>query len=115
MQHQKKHLQFIAGAITAVGTLFLCANILQLSFLTTQPPGAFFLSALSISFVFGGIYYFIKASRGELKPNGKTITDVRIQAVEKMHGKELLSRIARKDPDYKVREKAIERLEELAA
>jgi len=115
MKHRERHLLVIAAAISAVGAFFLCASLFRLPFIDTQPPGAFFLSGLSICLLFGGIYYFIKAFRGQLKSGGKTITDVRIQAVEKMQGKELLSRIATEDPDKIVREKAIERLEELAA
>jgi len=115
MQRQEIHLQLISGAIAAVGAFFLSASILEFSFLTTQPPGAYFLSALSICFIFGGIYFLIMTYRGQLKPSGNTISDVRIQAVEKMQGTELLSQIAREDPDSVVREKAIERLEELTA
>jgi hypothetical protein len=115
MQRQERHVQFIAGAIAAVGALFLSASFFEYSFLTTQPPGAYFLSALSFCFIFAGLYFLIKAYRGLLRPSGKTITDVRIQAVEKMQGTELLSQIAKEDPDRVVREKAIERLEELTA
>ncbi|MGD9329786.1 MAG: hypothetical protein PVJ53_00670 [Desulfobacterales bacterium] len=115
MQHQERHLIFIAAAISAVGALFLSASLFSLPFLTTQPPGSFFLSGISICLLFAGIYYCIKACRGQLKPKGKTITDVRMQAVEKMQGKALLSRIAREDPDKAVRQKAIERLEKIAA
>jgi hypothetical protein len=115
MQRQERYDQFLAGAIAAVGALFLSASFFEYSFLTTQPPGAYFLSALSICLIFGGLYFLIKAYRGLLRPSGKTITDVRIQAVEKMQSKDLLSQIAREDPESVVREKAIERLEELAA
>ena len=115
MQRQEWYDQFLAGAIAAVGALFLSASIFDYSFLTTQPPGAYFLSALSICFIFAGLYFLIKSYRGLLKPSGKTITDVRIQAVEKMQSKDLLNQIAREDPESVVREKAIERLEELAA
>ena len=115
MQRQERHVPFIAGAIAAVGALLLSASFFDYPFLTTQPPGAYFLSALSICFIFAGLYFSIKAYRGLLKPSGKTITDVRIQAVEKMQGTELLGQIAREDPERVVREKAIERLEELTA
>ena len=114
-RRQELYVQFIAGAIAAVGALFLSASFFEYSFLTTQPPGAYFLSALSICFIFAGLYFSVKAYRGLLRPSGKTITDVRIQAVEKLQGTKLLNQIAREDPDRVVREKAIERLEELTA
>lgn len=115
MHHPERHLQFIAAAVSAVGALFLSATIFEFSFLTTQLPEAYFLSGLSICFIFGGVYFLIKAYRGQLRPSEKTITDVRIQTVEQMQDKELLSQIAREDPDTTVREKAIQRLEEFAA
>lgn len=115
MQRQELHAQFIAGAIAAVGALFLSASFFEYSFLTTQPPDAYFLSALSICLIFGGLYFSVKAYRGLLEPSEKTITDVRIEAVEKMRGTKLLRQIAKEDPDRVVREKAIERLEELTA
>jgi len=113
MQRQEVHVQVIAGAIAAVGALFLSASFFEYSFLTTQLPDAYFLSALSICLIFGGLYFSVKAYRGLLKPSEKTITDVRIEAVEKMRGTKLLHQIAKEDPDRVVREKAIERLEEL--
>jgi hypothetical protein len=115
MHRQDRDAQVIAAAIIATGTLFLSAGLFEFSFLTVLPPGAYFLTGLSIVFILGGGYFFIKAWRGHLEPQGKTITEVRIQAIEKMDSAELLSQIASEDPDNEVRAKALERLESIAA
>ena len=60
-------------------------------------------------------FVMIKANRGQLDPSGKTVTEVRLRAIENMDSAELLSQIAREDPDVDVREKALARLEEIAA
>lgn len=109
------HPQVIAAAIMGTGTLFLGASILEFPFLHAKPPGGYFLMGLSIVFIFGGGYFLIKAQQGRLAPDGKTIAEIRLAAIEKMDSTELLRQIAREDPDTDVREKAIERLEEIAA
>jgi hypothetical protein len=115
MKRMPWHPQLIAAAIAAAGALFLSASILEFPFLQTQPPGAYFLMALAIVFLLSGGYFLIKAQRGELQPRNKTVAEVRLQAVGKMDSTELLSQIAQEDPDADVREKAVERLEEIVA
>jgi hypothetical protein len=115
MKIMERHPQLIAAAIAATGALFLGASILEFPFLQTEPPGVYFLMALAIVFLFCGSYFLIKANRGQLDPSGKTVTDVRLGAIENMDSAELLSQIAREDPDADVREKALARLEEIAA
>jgi hypothetical protein len=51
--------------------------------------------------------------KGKLKKKGASLTDVRQEAIEKLKDPELLSRIAIKDSDSELREKAMERLKEL--
>jgi hypothetical protein len=113
MKLTERHPQLIAAAIAATGALFLGASILEFPFLQAEPPGAYFLMALAIVFLFCGSYFLIKATRGQLDPSGKTVTDVRMKAVEKMNSAELLGQIAREDPQDEVREKALKRLEEI--
>jgi hypothetical protein len=114
MKIMERHPQLIAAAIAATGALFLGASILEFSFLQTEPPGVYFLMALSIIFLFCGCYFLIKALRGQLHPSENTVTDVRLKAIEKMNSTELLNQIAREDPEGKVREKAMARLEKIA-
>ena len=115
MGQQERHPQFIAAGIFATGVLFLAASIFEIPFLIVQPPGAYFLMALSIVFMFYGGFFFVKALRGQLQPHGETITAIRLQAIQKMESPEMLSQIARDDPDTTVRAKALEKLETIAA
>lgn len=115
MNLKENHPHWIAAAIAATGALFLGASFLKLPFLTVTPPGAYILMGIAVVFIFGGIYFLLKARRGALKPREITVTDVRKEAVEKMESPELLSRIAREDPLPEVREKAKVRLEEITA
>ncbi len=115
MKLLERHPQLIATAIAATGALFLGASILEFPFLQTEPPGVYFLMALAIVFLFFGIYFWIKATRGQLQPGRKTVTEVRLNAIAQMKSTELLSQIAREDPDTDIREKALARLEEMAA
>jgi hypothetical protein len=110
----ERHPQLIAAAIAATGAFFLGASILEFTFLQTEPPGVYFLMALSVIFLFCGSYFLIKAMRGQLHPSGKTVTDVRLNAIDKQDSAELLRQIARDDPEVEVREKALARLEEIS-
>lgn len=107
------HPQLIAAAIVATGALFLGASLLEFPFMTVEPPGAYFMMGVAVVFIAGGSYFLLKARRGDLKPQGVTVTDVRKQAIEKMESPELLSQIAREDPKPEVRDKALKRLEEI--
>jgi len=115
MKGSERHPQLIAAAIAATGAFFLGASILEFPFLHVDMPGGYFLMVLSTIFLFSGGYFLIKAREGQLKPQGKTITDVRMEAIDKMNSTELLSQIAKEDPENEVREKAMERLEEITA
>jgi hypothetical protein len=110
-----RHPQFIAIGVAATGALFLCACFINLPFLTAEPPGAYVLMGLSIVLLVAGCYFFWRARQGKLEPQGKTVAEVRIQAIEKMHSTELLSRIALEDDNEMVRKKAARRLEEITA
>lgn len=109
------HPHLIAAAVAVTGALFMAAGLIEFAFLEVQPPGRYFLLGISVVFILSGGYFLFKARRGSLEPQGETITDVRKQAIEKMASTELLSQIAREDPEPEVREKALERLEEIAS
>jgi hypothetical protein len=113
MARQDFHPQIIAVAVVVTGALFLVACLQGLPFLTPEAPGAYWLAALSIVFIISGILFLVSARRGGLNPRGETVAEVRMQAVEKMQSKELLSRIVLEDDDEMVRDKAARRLEEI--
>jgi hypothetical protein len=115
MQGQERHPQLIAAAVAVTGAFFLAAGLMEWPFFQAQPPGAYLLIGLSVAFLLGGGYFFFKARRGHLEPQGETITEIRMHAIENMQSTELISRIAQDDPDPKVRRKALQRLTEITA
>jgi hypothetical protein len=115
MPIKERFPELISSAIALTGVFFLAASVLEWPFLQIQAPGAFVLIGVSVAFILGGGYFFLKAWRGNLEPGGKTITEVRIRAIENMQSAELVSRIARDDPDPEVRQKALQRLTEITA
>ena len=107
--------QILSLAIAATGAFYLVACILDLPFLKTRAPGAYWIGGYAAVLIAAGIYFFIGARRGLLEPQGTTVGEVRMEAIEKMQSKELLSRIALEDEDENVRHKAARRLEEITA
>jgi hypothetical protein len=107
--------EMIAAAVALTGVFFLAAGVLEWTFLQIQAPGAFVLTGVSVALILGGGYFFFKAWRGHLEPNGETVADVRMRAIANMQSAELVSRIAQDDPDPKVRKRALQRLTELTA
>lgn len=110
-----RHPEMIAAAVALTGVFFLAAGLLEWTFLQIQAPGAFVLTGVSVALILGGGYFFFKAWRGHLEPNGVTVAEVRMRAIANMQSTELVSRIAQDDPDPKVRKKALQRLTELTA
>lgn len=115
MQPQDRYPQLIAAAVAATGVLFLCAGVFELSFIQTQPPGTYFLIGFAVVFILGGSFFFLRARQGELQPQGESVTEIRMRAIENLESPEMVSRIAQEDPDPTIREKALERLEEMAS
>ncbi|MGD8775747.1 MAG: hypothetical protein PVF76_11130 [Syntrophobacterales bacterium] len=113
----KKILLPIATAafIVAVGLLFLGAVLIDLPPLKVKSPENFVLAGAAIFFVFFGCVYGYLLTTGKLTGKGRTITEVRQEAVEKIKDQSLLARMAKEDPDRKVRKAAQERLQEIAS
>jgi hypothetical protein len=99
--------------ITGVGLLFLVAAVFDLPRLGVKPPGSYLLSGVSLFFILFGITYGYLLVTGRLKKKGRTIVEVRQEAVKKMQDQTLLARLATGDTDPVVREAAEERLQEL--
>jgi hypothetical protein len=104
---------FLSVAIVATGFFYMAACLLDLPFLTIRPPGAYWIGGYAAILISAGIYFFICARRGKLEPQGHTVAEVRMEAIEKIQSTELLSRIALEDDDKDVRHKAARRLEEI--
>ncbi len=103
----------IACFIALSGAVLLSLSLMGADFFSPQPPGKYILMALSAAFVVAGGYFAVMARRGELKRQGKTILEVRKEAVEKLKDPILLKKIAAdEDEPEEIRTLAKERLNE---
>lgn len=114
---EKKNIIPMATAafIVAVGLMFLGAVLIDLPPLKVKSPGNYVLAAVSLLFVFLGAIYAYLLAAGKLEHKGRTIAEVRQEAVENIKDRTLLAKIATEDPDPEVCEAAQERLQEIAS
>jgi len=111
---QKRVSDFVLTTfVTAVGLLFLTAVLFDLPSLGVKSPDSYMLLAVSLFFVLFGLAYGYLLATGRLERQGRTITEVRQEAIEKMRDQNLLAKTAKDDPNPVVREAAKERLQEL--
>jgi len=103
----------VACYLIVVGLFFIIASWIDTPFLDTQPPGSYLLSAVSIIFIGVGACYIYLLYKGKITKAGKSIAEVRQEAVEKMKDPGLLAKIALEDSNPETRKAAKERLEDL--
>ena len=103
----------IAGFVFTVGMLFFVSVLIDGFLVDAEPPGSHVLIGISILFMSAGIYYMYLLSRGKLEESGKSIHEIRQEAIDKMKDPVLLARIASGDEPPEIRETAQERLEEI--
>lgn len=113
MNKDKITVYGVTAFVTTVGLLFLAAVLFNLPPLRPKSPGNYVLSAVSVFFVLFGLTYGYLLATGRLERHGRTITEVRQEAVEKMRDQSLLAKTAKDDPNPLVREAAQERLQKL--
>ncbi len=104
----------VMGYVTVTGALFLVAGLIGIPFLSVDPsrmPAVIILAGVLIAL---SVCFFFAWRRGRLKKQGKTVLEVRLQAVEKAKERSTLVKIA-EDPDEHpdVRRRAGERLKDL--
>ncbi|MGD9016657.1 MAG: hypothetical protein PVH30_04685 [Desulfobacterales bacterium] len=99
--------------VLCVGLFSAAAGLANLPFIDPSPPGVYALIAISILLTASGALFMVKALRGDLEPDGVTLSEMRMEAVETITDKALLARIAEKDKHPDVRDKAKQRLEVL--
>jgi len=104
----------VAGYVVAVGLFFLSTVVIENALITPDPSGRPVLLALSIAFAVAGAVFALMFFKGRLKKSGKTVKEVRLEAVAKLDAESMLADIALKDPDPDVRLIAQKRLEEIA-
>ena len=113
MHLERTLARIIAGYLIAVALLFGFASVAQIPYVDVQPTGKLWILGISAVFAIFGISSLYLLRKGKLKREGASISEVRQEAVEKMNDPMLLSRIATRDPNTKLREVAQKRLTEL--
>jgi hypothetical protein len=103
----------VASYIILVGLFFLITVLFDTQVFRADPPGKYILEAIAAVFiVFGAVYLFLH-SKERLPEHGKSIVEVRKEAVLKIKDESLLAKIATEDPNPSLRETARERLQEI--
>ncbi len=115
MAMAKQVFPFLVSCFVAlVGGFFLFLTVVETPILRTEAPGKFYLMGLAALFVLAGLYFMVMARRGELKRQGKTILEVRLEAVAKLKDPMLLEKIVLDDDEpQEVKDLAKKRLAEL--
>ena len=109
-----KNIPFwIAIYVALVGLMFTILPVVQTSLVDFKEPNKYFLMGFSVIFFLLGVFYGYLALRGKLKPKGVSVNEVRKQALEKIESETYLAKTAMNDPDPKVRQTALKRLEEI--
>lgn len=103
----------VAGYSVVVGLFFIISSLIDMPFLNAEPPGSYILSVVSIIFIVVGSFYIYLLHKGNLAKAGKSIAEVRQEAIEKMKDPVLLSKIALEDSNPENRKAAQESLEDL--
>ena len=103
----------VSGFIILVGLFFLSSTVFGFDVLDPEPEGRIALSVIAVLFIASGLLFIFLYQRGQLKKEGKTVHEVRREAVAKLDSEQLLSDIVLKDPSPEIRETAKERLKEL--
>ena len=110
MNLKKNFPHLVAGYTIAVGVFFCISALIEDALLKLEMPGKHFMLVVSIIFIGAGIYSIFLHNRGKLKRSGKTITETRQVAVEKITDPVMLAQIALEDQSPEVRKTAEKRL-----
>jgi hypothetical protein len=96
--------------IIVVGLFFIIFDMWGAAFISTMPPGKYYLYGFSIVFIVAGIGAVFLMHQGKLK---KSVKEVRLEAIENFKDTELLANIALEDKDVEIQKAAEERLKEI--
>jgi hypothetical protein len=106
---------WVAFYIAVVGIVLFFLSIIQTPYIEFKEPNRYFVTLVSFILFFLGVVYGYLALRGKLESKGISVTEVRMQSLEKIKTESYLAKIAKEDPDPKVRQAAIKRLEEISS
>ena len=104
----------VASYLIVVGLFFIVSDIMDATYLSAEPPGKYFLHGLSVFFIAAGTTAFYLKYQGRLKKAGKTLKEVRLEAIEKLDDTTLLANIALDQEDEEIQTAAEERLKEIS-
>jgi hypothetical protein len=113
MSVKKNFPYVVAGYIIATGVFFCMSTLIEGALLDLEPPGRYVLLAVSIIFIGAGIYSVYLVNRGKLRRAGKSVTEVRREAVEKIKDPSMLAQIALEDQNPVIQKTAEKRLKKL--
>ncbi len=100
--------------ILLTGVFFLLVGFVENPILSVKPPGQLYLFGISGIFVCLGIYYSILWNRGGLRRKGKSVEEIRKEAVENLNDPQLLQKIALEEENEEIQEIAKKRLDDMA-
>jgi hypothetical protein len=98
--------------LIVVGLFFIIFDMLGAAFISAIPPGKYYLCGLSIIFIAAGIIAVYLMHLGKLKKSGKSVKEVRLEAIEKFKDTELQVNIALEEKDTEIQKAAEERLKQ---
>lgn len=105
----------VMGYLLATGLLFLAASFFEVPFLYVDPSRGPAVGGIALVLILFSLLFFLAWRRGRLRKQGKTLLEVRLEAVEKAKERSTVLKIA-EDPEENplVRERARERLKDFA-
>jgi hypothetical protein len=104
----------VASYLIVVGLFFIVSDILDATYLSAEPPGEYFLHGISVFFIAAGAAAVYLKNQGRLKKSGKTLKQVRLDAIENLKDTALLANIALDQEDEEIQKAAEERLKEIS-
>jgi len=103
----------VACYLIVVGLFFIISDMLGANYLSARPPGKYYLYGFSIICIAAGIIAVFLMYRGKLRKSGKSIKEVRLEAIENFKDAELLANIVLEEKDPEIQKLAEERLKEI--
>ena len=113
MNLKKNFPYVVAGYIIATGVFFCMSTLIEGVLLDLESPGRYVMLAVSIIFMGAGIYSVYLVNQGKLRKAGKSITEVRREAIEKIKDPTMLAQIALEDQNPVIQKTAEKRLNNL--
>jgi hypothetical protein len=103
----------VACYLIVIGLFFIASDMLGADYISAMPPGKYFLYGLSMIFIAAGVGAAYLRYRGKLRKSGKSVKEVRLEAIENFKDTELLVNIALEEKDVEIRKAAEKRLREI--